>query len=311
MTANPRPPRDMVALARCVDDLGLDGLGISDSPHLHGAMFPVVQHLLQETLRIAIGPFVTNPVTRHTSVLAADLDAIESLYPGRLFCGIGTGDSAVTSVGLRAAPAQAVAATTAAVVARLGSRVPVLMATGGLRAAAHVPPTATGVVLGGGVDRDWSAQLVAAAQRSAGRELERWGFLIASLGPEAETREREREVLGSVTTVARHALAADPAGRGVPAPLVAGLERIFDAYDVTYHGRTDSPVHRALEQLPEHRRYLLDRFAVTQVDAPTVDRLRAMATDLGLTGLYLSSTVADPLQHTRYVASELAPALDH
>lgn len=300
----------MVALAQAVDDLGLDGLGISDSPHLHGAMFPVVQHLLLHTQRVTIGPFVTNPVTRHSSVLAADLDAIESLHPGRVFCGIGTGDSAVTSVGLRAATAQAVADTTDALVSRLGSRVPVLVAAGGLRAAAHVPPTATGIVLGGGVDLAWSAQLVAAAQRSAGRELQRWGFLIASLGPEADAPAREREVLGSVTTVARHALASDLAGRGVPGPLIAGLRRIFDAYDVTYHGRTDSPVHRVLEAFPDLRRYLLDRFAVTRVDGATVDRLRSMSRDLGLTGIYLSTTVADPLQHTRFVASELVPALN-
>ena len=46
---------------------------------------------------------VSNPLSRHPSVTAAALIALNDLAPGRVVFGIGTGDSALWSVGLRAA----------------------------------------------------------------------------------------------------------------------------------------------------------------------------------------------------------------
>ncbi len=69
-------------------------------------MYPTVQLILSRTSRIKVGPFVTNPVTRHQSVHAADIAALAELHtPGRLAVVMGAGDSAVHSVGLRPAPA--------------------------------------------------------------------------------------------------------------------------------------------------------------------------------------------------------------
>ena len=309
LTCIPKQPGEMVLFAQTIEAVGLDGVGVADSPRLHGATYPVVQHLLSVTSRIAVGPFVTNPLTRHPSVQAADLDAIESLFPGRLFYGVGTGDSAVSSIGMKAAPAGQVADCIDVVHERVGDRVPALFAVGGPKAAAAVPPTAAGVILGGGLDAAWSASLADTAERSAGRALSRWGFLVSSLGPESSAERRRRQILGSVTTVARHALAGDMKHKGVPVNLVAGLRDIFAAYDVAQHGRLDGPHHTMLDRYPAHCDYLLNRFAVVDSNSSTVKRLDEYAASLGLEGFYLSSTVSDQPSHARHVGAKLVPGL--
>ena len=50
-----------------------------------------------------MGTFVTNPLTRHPAVTAGAIASINELSDGRAFLGIGTGDSAVYNVGLKAA----------------------------------------------------------------------------------------------------------------------------------------------------------------------------------------------------------------
>src|SRR5690606_35864232 len=97
----PHTPSHVAELAVVAEQAGLAGLGVADSAHLHGAMYPSIQHALALSSRIPMGPLVTNPVTRHPSVHAADLAALSKLYPGRVQVAMGTGDSAVHGVGLR------------------------------------------------------------------------------------------------------------------------------------------------------------------------------------------------------------------
>jgi alkanesulfonate monooxygenase SsuD/methylene tetrahydromethanopterin reductase-like flavin-dependent oxidoreductase (luciferase family) len=300
----------MVPLAQAIEEAGLDGIGVADSPHLHGALYPVVHHILASTSAVTVGPFVTNPVTRHPSVHAADLDALECLFPGRVSFGIGTGDSAVTSVGLRPATAADLARCVETVRVRVGGRVPPLVAVGGLRAAANVPPAAAGLVLGGGLDEAWSARLVGAAERSAGHRLERWGFLVASLGPEDQAEKRRRAVLGSVLTVARHALSRDMRSKNVPEHLAPELHRVFADYDVSQHGALNGPNQDAMLRHPKIAEYLLERFSVTDASTATVRRLRQYADRLGLDGLYLSSTVPDRGAHVAHIGADLLRALE-
>jgi len=309
VTCIPEDPAALVAFARLVDASGIEGIGVADSPALHGATYPVVQHLLGATVKCVIGPFVTNPVTRHPSVQAADVDAIDTLFPGRLFYGIGTGDSAVTSVGLAAASAAQVADCVETVHARVGGRVPCLVAAGGPRVASAFPRSAAGIVLGGGMSAEWSLELVERAEQSAGHSLQRWGFAVASLGPEGDAAERRREVLGSVTTVARHALAGDMDRKGVPRALIPGLRDIFANYDVTQHGHLDSDNHRLLARHPEHCHYLLDRFAIVETTAPSIERLLEFARRVRLHGIFLSSTVSDRTRHVHHIATDLVPRL--
>lgn len=309
LTCVPRRPQDLVEFAVAAEESGLDGLGIADSPALHGATFPVIQYLLGSTRRLRIGPAVTNPVTRHPSVQGADLEALNDLYPSRLFWGIGTGDSAVSSVGLRPATPGKVVTCVDSVRTRVGKDPTLLVAVGGPRVASSVPASASGIIVGGGLGPGWSATLIALAERSAGHRLERWGFLVSSFGQESDAEERTFAVLGSVMTVARHALAGDMAAKGVPTDLEPGLREIFGHYDVGLHGRTSGAHHDLLARHPVHAQYLLDRFAVLSADPSTVSRLRRFASSVGLDGLFLTATVPDQVSHATRIGAELLPAL--
>lgn len=58
--------------------------------------------MASETLRI--GPLVTNPVTRHPTVMASTMATLNEISNGRAILGLGRGDSAVRSMGLSPMP---------------------------------------------------------------------------------------------------------------------------------------------------------------------------------------------------------------
>ena len=55
------------------------------------------------TTRVKIGTGVTNPLTRHPSVVASAYATLEEYSPGRMIVGIGLGDSSVETMGMKPA----------------------------------------------------------------------------------------------------------------------------------------------------------------------------------------------------------------
>ena len=55
---------------------------------------------IQATKTVQLGPRVTNALTRHPTVTASAMLTLNELAPGRVFVGLGTGDSAVFNIGL-------------------------------------------------------------------------------------------------------------------------------------------------------------------------------------------------------------------
>src|SRR5208282_692800 len=117
-----------------------------------------------------------NPVTRHPSVTAASIAAVDSYAPSRVKLGIGAGDTAVLQVGLRPARLAEMERAVAAIRGLLageavefgGQRsarldrpraVPVIIATGGPKALRMAGANADGVVMRVGADPEliqWS-----------------------------------------------------------------------------------------------------------------------------------------------------------
>lgn len=82
--------REVVELARMVEDAGFDRLGVSDVV-LWQDCFVLLGIVAHETSRIGIGPMVTNPYTRHPAVLAGIAATLHDASGGRFFLGIGAG----------------------------------------------------------------------------------------------------------------------------------------------------------------------------------------------------------------------------
>ena len=55
------------------------------------------------TKRLQLFPAVTNPFTRHASVLAGAIQTVEEIAPGRMKCVIGTGYSSASTIGRKPA----------------------------------------------------------------------------------------------------------------------------------------------------------------------------------------------------------------
>ncbi len=97
--AQGQPLPDAVKLWQASEDVGLDMLGVADSPNLLRELYVSTTMCAINTMKADIITYVTNPVTRHPSVTASAFMSLNELAPGRIGMGIGTGDSALWSIG--------------------------------------------------------------------------------------------------------------------------------------------------------------------------------------------------------------------
>lgn len=98
------PCRSLSEVADCVRDAeaaGFDVAWLPDSQFLWRDVWGAMALAADRTGSIALGTCVTNLETRHPSVTAAAAASVEELAPGRVILGVGSGDSAVKTLGLR------------------------------------------------------------------------------------------------------------------------------------------------------------------------------------------------------------------
>src|SRR5437879_7080051 len=84
---------------RC-EAAGFDGVGYIDSQMITRDVFVVLAHAAAGTRRLRLFPAVTNPLTRHVSVLASAARTLADLAPGRTELWLGRGYSSANLVGL-------------------------------------------------------------------------------------------------------------------------------------------------------------------------------------------------------------------
>ena len=89
------PATDVAKFVRQCEEAGFDGVGILDSQMLERDVFVNMAFAVQATSRIRVASAVTNPVTRHLSVLASAAKTVAELAPDRVEFWIGRGYSSV------------------------------------------------------------------------------------------------------------------------------------------------------------------------------------------------------------------------
>ena len=94
---------DLMKLLREVEGAGFDGVGILDSQMLCRDTFVTLAQAAGQTSRLTLFPAVTNPFTRHASVLAGGIASVEELAPGRVKFIIGTGYTSASTIGRKPA----------------------------------------------------------------------------------------------------------------------------------------------------------------------------------------------------------------
>ena len=97
-------PADQTAsFLRRAEAAGFVGVGLPDTQLIMRDVFVSLALAAERTSSLTLQTAVTNPVTRHLSVLGSLIQTVEELAPGRLRIIIGTGYSAVKTIGQRAA----------------------------------------------------------------------------------------------------------------------------------------------------------------------------------------------------------------
>ena len=97
------PAPSIVRQVQLAEELGFDSAWIVDSQLLCREAYVTLAACAVQTSRIKLATGVTNPLTRHPSVVAGAAITLDELSNGRMMVGISTGNSAVRPVGLKPA----------------------------------------------------------------------------------------------------------------------------------------------------------------------------------------------------------------
>jgi 5,10-methylenetetrahydromethanopterin reductase len=211
------PMPSLVRLVQNVEAAGFDGVGILDSQLLCRDTFVTLGQLATNTSRLALFPAVTNPFSRHASVLAGAIQTVEELAPGRVRFVIGTGYTSASTIGRPAgtlAEMRACIGTVKGLLAgqsvdfngtpgRLGfaagRRIPVLMAASGPKAIEVAGEIADGALLLVGFNRgivETALDHLERGAKRAGRRLEDleiiWAVRTGTAATTAEARRLAR-----------------------------------------------------------------------------------------------------------------------
>ncbi|WP_210492909.1 LLM class flavin-dependent oxidoreductase [Patulibacter sp. SYSU D01012] len=325
-----RPIGEVADLAVEAERLGFPGVWIADSQSLFRDVYTALTVVAERTEHIRLGTGVTNPVTRHPAVIAGAIGTVAEHAAGReVRLGIGTGETAVESIGRKRATIKRMEET-ARVIRGLHAgetvpyedaelrldwpapRVPVVFASSGPRSLTAAGRSADGVYLKLGIHPDvlrYALDHVAAGRAEAGRTLE--GFHVQAMLPvavdDADPAAARDEVRGTAAAIARAAVRAIPAD-DLPAELgetIAELERVSSEARArqSYVEWLHSPEYAAL--IPD---VIVEHFAIAGTAEEVASRVAALG-DHGITEVIAPITMPDPRPTLRAIGETVLPRL--
>jgi 5,10-methylenetetrahydromethanopterin reductase len=86
------PLQKMIHLAKVSEDAGFSHIWVGDSHLIWREAYINMAAMALNTTKVKLGTGVTNPLTRHPSVLASAYATLEEYSPGRMIVGIGLGE---------------------------------------------------------------------------------------------------------------------------------------------------------------------------------------------------------------------------
>jgi len=307
---------------------GFDWLGVADSQSVFRELYVALTLAALHTRTMRLGPLVTNPLTRHLVVTASAISSVDELSNGRVVLGLGSGDSAISTIG---APPATLAGLEESIVTlrrltggepveregrtwrvhRSARQVPIYLAAEGPKTLELAGRLADGVIVGLGLTPEVIALSQAAIERgarAAGRALadvDVWWFAKTSL---ADRRDDAIEPIKmALAASANHAFRFTLDGKGVPSDLhekIKALQREYNAHHHEVRGAANA-------SLPDRwglTDFLVDRFAIAGTSEDCVAQLsRAMAA--GARQFIITGFVPDPRTFMRRWAQEVAAGL--
>lgn len=285
------PLPKMVHLAKVTEESGYSHIWVGDSHLIWREAYVNMAAIALSTTKVKLGTGVTNPLTRHPSVLASAYATLEEYSPGRMIVGIGLGDSSVETMGMKPSTLanfekslQQMHDLFADKDAELPTgkihllhpckgRVPIYVAASGPKMLELSGRIADGIIVLVGVADEYIAhakEKIAAGAKAAGRKLEDINLVLWVPCAASDSSPAKDAVKAHVARVVAHPLpyVLDPNEQKV-------LEEIRKTYDYYHH--MDQQANHA-EVIPD---WLVDKFAI----AGTVDQCRAQIERIKKTGI--------------------------
>ncbi|MDG7030962.1 MAG: TIGR03842 family LLM class F420-dependent oxidoreductase [Nitrososphaerota archaeon] len=289
---NAREPYGTLKAVQLIDRAGFDVAGTYDSHFIWEEPWVFFSMWATNTKQIRMGPFVTNPLTRHITVTASLAATLSSVTKdGRVFLGLGRGDSSVRTMGKKPASLETLEASvkilkslTSGGKAEIDGTevslpwakydVPVYVAAYGPKALELAGRVGDGVILQI-ADADvirWSMEHVKKGAESVGRDLNGFEVISASAWYISRDIEKARkEIRWFPAMVSNHAvdLLRKYPPEELPHSLIEGMEK-RGGYDYWEHARPDA------HHLGFVTDDMIDRFSVIGTPEAAVSRLEEL-----------------------------------
>ena len=285
------PLQKMIQLAKLSEELGFTHIWVGDSHLIWREAYVNMAAVALNTSKVKIGTGVTNPLTRHPSVVASAYATLEEYSPGRMIVGIGLGDSSVETMGMKPAKLSFFEKTIQQMRDLLSgkevqletgkihllhpckNKVPIYIAASGPRMLELSGRIADGIIVLVGVADEYIAhakEKIAEGARAAGRKLEDIDLVLWVPCAVSDKAPAKDAVKAHVARVVAHPL---------PYVLDANeqkvLKEIRKTYDYYHH--MDQEANHA-EVIPD---WLVDKFAI----AGTVDQCRTQVKRIKKSGI--------------------------
>jgi 5,10-methylenetetrahydromethanopterin reductase len=312
----PGHPREFSDCCRAAEDLGFEKIGVVDSQSVYRDVYLSCALAAQATSHVALGPRVTNPVTRHITTTASALLTLNELAPGRVFAGVGTGDSSLANIGMRPVKLSALGEFVSSLrkllqgepVEHQGaplklnwgkSSLPIYIAAHGPKALELAGAVADGVIIGTGVGREIVQDALDALSRGAaqsGRPLESldvWWHLGANVA--ASRDEAIAGIRFNLASKVNHLIRFPSREKHIPESCLDALEKIHREYNYLEHLRPGaSRVNAQLVRESGLDDYLADRYAVVGTPEECLSRVEQLR-DWGVSKIWLNTYSEDKI----------------
>jgi 5,10-methylenetetrahydromethanopterin reductase len=286
------PPQEVIGYAQQAEALGYGAFWIADSQLLMREAYVLMAACALNTAKIVYGTGVTNPVTRHPTVIASAFATLDELAPDRFIIGIAPGDSALRTTGQKPARLQVVEEAIVTIQQLLAGElimldghetrlkaprpVPVYLAATGPKMLRLAGRVADGVILGFLTDaRQIRAGLEEIVKGAAevGRSLESFqkiGWIPCSISPDGKRAREDAKI-----HVARHLLHSFPVELDVDLEVIACIRAAYDYEEHMVMGAKHADL------VPDE---LVERFALVGTPTDVLRQTRALL-DTGINHL--------------------------
>jgi 5,10-methylenetetrahydromethanopterin reductase len=315
---------DAIEYAQFLEERGFSKLWIGDSQQLYADPYTSLAGCAAATENLELSPGVTNPVSRHPSVIANSISIINRRADGRADLGIGIGDSGVYSIGKNPATLDEFRDAVTKIQALLAGEtvefngelftleprygsIDVYVAAEGPKTLQMAGEVADSVIFGGGTKPEFVEQFgLENLQKGAGRAdrtLDDIDLVALTPACYAETRaEAIRELRHLLEPLAYHNFMFSV--EEAPEELHDELRRLVEAHEMSEHAQPDAEKPEQISD--EVLEYVGDRFAVAGPSSHCQDRLAALD-DAGIDEFYLvfPTAVENTMDYAREFEEEI------